>query len=876
MKPSIQRLPTLLLIVALAASPFAHAAAEEASSSDANLAAETETAVEEQVVSENSNAPTDSDAQIENPETATEDTAGTKTENAGDEASSSSATEDSGSASSSTGQEESGTLREASSSIASSGAASSTASSTNASLLGGGEDAAATSSEVSLASSTATTTAGIASTSEADANTASSTGGDTAIESGTAVALANILNLVNSNFVNSNGVVLFSNFFNTVFGAVDFRQYFASMFGNCSLTACSGENVVVNTSDTADIDNDVTLKASSGGNMIDSAGNAMISTGDAYAGLNLVNVANTNLIDSQYLLVTLNAFQDVNGDIVFPSLSQFFGTLAHGASTPSSIDIANSAAVGNDVNVSASAGGNSVSDADSSSITTGNAAASSNVFNQLNSSLVGGQSVSIIFRVQGSWAGEIFGAPDGLAWTVGDDGSIYLFDVGGAAANSTSAIHGTSTARINNKVNVVALTGDNAITNAHTAVISTGNAYAGANIINVANANVVGRNWILAVINIFGDFHGNIAFGRPDLWVGGQIDVPKKIQNGSELTYRYTIINNGDSPAHNASFTVSQSGNYLALTDSSQPYEKDGSSLQFDLGTLPPGGAKEVTFSAKIEGTQEGTEIVSTGSATQHETDNNTADNTEVLSLRTDRHHTGNGVHIELGGGGTQVKNRAATGELTAAATSSAIVPLTISRTTGNATVSTASPNAKEEIILQNNTKDVAHGVILHDLLRDPSGTVIRDETWDLGDVQPGEEIDLSYVITFSPAAPRGTYTLSSTAQGSNVDVTSGQNGTIIYEEVGTLLSPLLSALGLSSAPAGATVARHSMHASSSAPLVTKETPLLSAPIAHAAESNGQLAAASAAGTPIHPLVLFFGLVAIIGAFFTFRLLRVF
>jgi hypothetical protein len=866
MKPFIQPLAALLLIVALGVSPFSRVLAEEATSPDASPQPETQTTAQEQ------------DAVEEETSSSPSDTITADSETDPDSSNAASAMNGSPAASTTASGEEEVHAEDTSSldlAASSSGEATSSASTT----VEAGEVVQATSTPIEHASSTASTTPGSSFTANAS-GTASTTGENTTVESGNAVALANILNLVNSNFVNSNGVVLFSNFFNTVFGAIDFRDYFASMLGNCSLTACSGENVVVNTSDDAAIDNDLALNASSGGNLIDSAGNAAISTGNAYAGLNLVNVANTNLIDSQYLLVTLNAFQDVNGDIVFPSLSQFFGTLAHGASTPSSIDIADSAAVGNDVNVSASAGGNSVSNASSSSITTGNAAASSNVFNQLNSSLVGGQSVSIVFRVQGSWAGEIFGAPDGLAWTVGDDGSIYLFDAGGGSANSTSAVHGTSTVRINNKVNVVALTGENAITNADTAVISTGNAYAGANIINVANANVIGRNWILAVINIFGDFHGNIAFGRPDLWVGGQIDVPKKIQNGSNLTYHYTIINNGDSPAHDVYFKDSSNGDYLAVEDASVPYAADDSGLRFDLGTIPPGGAKEISYNATIHDTGEGTEIISTGAVSLHETDNNTADNTEVLSLTTDRYHGGNGVRIELGGG-AQVKRAPASEELAAVSTSSAMVPLTISRMTENATVSTASPNAKEEIVLQNNTKHVAHGVTLHDLLRDPGGAVIRDEKWDLGDVQPGEEIDLSYVITFNQGAPHGTYTLTSTAQGSDVDASSGQNGTILYEEVSTLLTPLLSILGLPSpstqASSGAAVIeRHDRNGSSTEPLVTKETPLLSTPVAHAAEGNGQLAAASKAGIPLNPLILFFGLVAIIGVFFTFRLLRVF
>src|SRR5690606_19371843 len=99
----------------------------------------------------------------------------------------------------------------------------------------------------------------------------------------------------------------------------------------CSLISCQGEQVTVNIDNNASIDNEVLITANSGGNTISDTDNGVIETGNAYAGLNLINVANTNLIDSNYLLVTLNAFQDVNGDIVFPSLSQFFSSLSQGA-----------------------------------------------------------------------------------------------------------------------------------------------------------------------------------------------------------------------------------------------------------------------------------------------------------------------------------------------------------------------------------------------------------------------------------------------------------------------------------------------------------------------------------------------------------------
>jgi len=636
------------------------------------------------------------------------------------------------------------------------------------------------------------TTAVIGSSSSALIEEIPTTTQTTTIVSGEAIALANILNMVNSNFVNSEGVVLFSNFFETVFGAIDFREYFQGLVGyGCSLISCQGQNIAVNIDNNASIDNDVFISAHTGNNQITHVDHGEITTGNAYAGLNLVNVANTNLIDSNYLLVTLNAFGGVEGDIVFPSLSQFFSSLAYGASTPQVIDLKNTAVINNDVTVRADTGENTATHVGGSSISTGDAVGSTHVFNQLNSSLIGGQSVSIVFRVHGSWAGDIYGAPDNLAWTVGDDGSIYLFDVGGGSQSGNLTLHGTNTLKINNKVNVVALTGENAITHAQTAVISTGNAYAGANIINVANANVIGRNWILAVINIFGDFNGNIAFGRPDLWVGGQIDVPKSIQNGSELLYKFTVINNGDSPAHNVRLTTSTNGDYLKVNNASHEFIYEDGKMVWNIGKLPPGSATEISYQAVVQHTGDGTDIEHTALVESKETDNNINDNKEVLVVTTDESR-GNGIRIEKRTAKVMTSEERKVEEVEE-------VTLFIKRVSSAVEAYVNDPTAEQKLILRNPQNIVAENVVLHDILRNPMGEIIRDEVWELGDVLPYEEIELGYTIAFKNTAPLGIYTLHTRLEGTNTVLAEELNGTIALAavaEIPVIPSPLFTFVG--------------------------------------------------------------------------------
>lgn len=621
----------------------------------------------------------------------------------------------------------------------------------------------------STSSSTASSTATSTDSSDTDTDAPSATG-TPQIVSGQAIALANILNIVNTNFINSSGVVLFSNFFDYVREHIDLRNLFGST-GECGPLPCTdGDHVQINATSTAHIDNSITIHATSGANHIDGADEAKIDTGDAYAGLNLVNLANNNFVDSNYLLVSFNAFQGIGGDIVFPSLSNFFSSLA-GAATPN-LSLNNQAEINNSVHTNADSGNNSITSSTSSTITTGDSQTSANVFNQLNATNHSGSNVSILFRIHGDWAGEIFGAPDSLSWLETDDGSIYLFDTGNQTGSSSSTgsteVTGESTAVINNDVSVIALTGDNHISNANTALISTGNAYAGANLINVANSNIVGQNWILAIINIFGNFQGNIAFGRPDLWIGEQVNAPSKIKNGSELTYTFTVINNGDSEATDAVVIDTYDADHIEIIDSSLDYSSSDGQLQWQIGTLPPGGATEISYRARIVNADDGTDITNTVTVAGRETDNNDNDNTDTVTITTDRKKTGR-------------KIRPAAAEVLGAST--ALERLEVSRPTRSTTLSPTESIATQQLVISNPTNRSFAGVVIYDRLYDPSGTLIKTEQWDLGTILPHEEITLDYQIQFSAKASWGIYKLSTvvTAAGASEQVRDG-NGYILLE----------------------------------------------------------------------------------------------
>lgn len=600
---------------------------------------------------------------------------------------------------------------------------------------------------------------------------------------GSATAFANILNILNATFLNSTGAILFANFTDAV-GDVDLRA--GTLFGACTSDGCKGlQGVSLNQLQDAYIRNNILVSAQTGDNTIqDASSSAGIGTGAAYAGLNLVNLANVAFIDANYLLVTMNAFRGVNGDIVLPGLGDFFAGLVTALGGGSSTS--NDGTVDNQVNASAQSGNNTVENAPESFIKAGNADSHVNIFNQMNST-VSGNGLWLLLRVSGNWNGDIIGLPEGLTVQRTAQGAAIVGN-GKGPLGGVLILHGTTTAGIANNVSVEAGTGDNSIKNASsTAVISTGNAFAGANIINIANQTVMGRNWLLAILNIFGDFNGSISFGRPDLWVGDKVVAEGAVQNGTILTYTLTLANKGDADAHQVALKETPDRARLTVLDASAPYTTDASgNLVFSVGTLRSGATREITYRARIQDTEPEEAITNNTLATLQGTDNNLSDNTDSVTIRTI-------VISSPGGGGNNPGNVIVIGGPTTEQSQNALqnqnqelqqVPpqsavLRVERTSAAMEVEAGAPLVSQRLSITNASPQIAREIVLVDVLTDPAGAVVYEERWDLGSIAAGETVVIGYELQFDAGAPSGTYQIEARMSGGNIRSAVHARGTI-------------------------------------------------------------------------------------------------
>ncbi len=583
---------------------------------------------------------------------------------------------------------------------------------------------------------------------------------DSIIETGNANAQANVLNVANTNIIDSNGFFLLYNVFAQYFGNLDLRNWMNSEPNQCPSGCQLIENLNVSNQNTATVSNDIFVNASTGENTASSSsGDATILSGDANAGANVVNVVNTNIVGSNYLLVALNNFGDWIGDLVLPDKTFFEkllglnfpqANLNQNGNNSTDINNNNQAIVENSLNSQIDTGGN-LSQGGNSTIATGNGQSSTNVANFINQNIYDSDNLFILIKVHGQWTGNVYGLPQGATWHE-EDGQIIVEGSSQTASQSnevetnsnensqTFTVSNTNAAIIKNNVNVFALTGNNQVISLNgNGNILTGNAQAGTNVLNMVNTNIIGRNWVFALINIFGNWQGNLSFGQPDLFLGGKVEI-------DSLNYEFTIINRGDASATNIRLTnrfnetqnISNPGTGTVLNDNQ---------LYWNLGTLEPGEEVTVNYQGGLNHNNPPgvSNLTTLADVTSYETDGNPEDNKEIINFRVYKIGPDNGpIHNDL----------------------RTLPKLTITKTNDASAPIKPNEYLKFTITLKNEGTLPAKEVVVTDKLMNGQNEFIHEETWNLGEVLGGEEIAMDYTITLNGEAKTGKYTNLALVEG--------------------------------------------------------------------------------------------------------------
>ncbi len=624
------------------------------------------------------------------------------------------------------------------------------------------------------------------------------------IKTGHAISAFNIANIINTNVVNSEGLIYLGN---KILGPSESLDLTSSFFpeaatsltntGTCSLLSCAAEDVVYNMSqiNTATVTNQAIVEATTGYNEADGNLSAKITTGDAFASVNVMNVINTNIIDSNYQLLTFNAIGDLEGDLILPSEDLFrsyfaqpngLNQLEEGEAADISVTNTNNAVVENNLDTYGQTGNNDSETDVNSSIVTGMSETESNVLNKVNSNTYGGDSFYLRVRIHGYWNGEVVGLPDGLTWEWTPDGLIiYNVDAEIAPSEMFGYDIDSYSAQINNQNNALylentltvrAITGENENLGL-TGSIETGDAFASANVMNIANTNVIGTNWTYAVINILGDLDGNISFTSTDLGLTGVVNDSGPVGPNDNLTYTYTVSNSSDQIATN-----------VVLDQVLENAKTNNSNNQsVSLGSVAPGASRVVTLGATVDSNipQSTSSVTAHAKVTSDIGDNDFSNNlltlvssylytdsTDSGSDNTETDTTGDTTPPTItppassggggsGGGGSSSKNKKKKVDREVMDVDPDAQPLISINKTADVSegeIINAGDSVDYTITVTNNGGN-AYNAEVFDVLTNPIGSEVNSQSWDLSTILPGEEIKLTYTTDYNADTPSGIYT---------------------------------------------------------------------------------------------------------------------
>lgn len=350
--------------------------------------------------------------------------------------------------------------------------------------------------------------------------------------------------------------------------------------------------------------NDLMLKALTGQNEANAnTGDATIATGDANVAATLVNLLNTTVINGSLMVSVADIFGNLMGNIVLPDLAALAaaflsyltptieaGNENTGANSTNDIDIDlkdtektaidNNAKITTNVNAEAITGQNeALMNTGGGFVDTGDGSVSVSNISVANTTVEGGNWGLVIVNAFNRWLGFLVGdggqvqalsqeeTIEALNRNTGS-GSTNEIDISQERERTTSV---NNNAVIANELVVSAITGQNeASKNTGAGRITTGDANVKVTAVNIANTTVKDGSLFVAVVNIFGDWFGDLLYGGSSLLASAgasqQVQVNASNQNTgaeSENTIdvsvernRETEVSNGAAIATNLNATI--------------------------------------------------------------------------------------------------------------------------------------------------------------------------------------------------------------------------------------------------------------------------------------------------------------------------------
>lgn len=550
----------------------------------------------------------------------------------------------------------------------------------------------------------------------------------TSIQTGESFATNTIINQANTNIISSNYTENIINIEGAQTEDINLLQQFQQLLDKPKENLPQFGLTSVENSNLAIIDTLASATANTGNNLIESEenSNALISTGNAIAQANIINIVNQNIVGNTWVFSVINVFGDWLGNLILPGE----GLLTTPRDEmPSDLEVSNSntSEISNKAVALAESGENTISNSTSASISTGSATSDSNAKTIANTNITQNNWFFLLINNMGSWSGKVLGW-DQNAQTF-QETYAYHFQADPTSQIASSfpsllSVINNNNANISNTAVSISTTGENSIQNAENANIKSGDAFAKSDILNLINTNIVGNNWMFTIVNVMGQWKGNAIFAYPDLAL--KIDDEKEtIYAGDNMTYMISCENLGQAEAKNVQLNVK-------LPDQLQYVS--GDNLMMTIDSLGAGEKKSfnITVSAdKNINESIDVQVIATVSTKTKEPElsNNTASDDTTISLLALTQDLSK-IHSQLqlsrsnSTGGTIIKGNLIT----------------------------------NSIYVKNSGKDTLYDVEITDVIKDPDGNVIGQYIWPLGTIKKNKTLLIQYQLLIGRNIQSGEY----------------------------------------------------------------------------------------------------------------------
>ena len=335
------------------------------------------------------------------------------------------------------------------------------------------------------------------------------------VGSGNADTILNLINILRSNWVGLGPQ--FTTFQDTITGNVVGDMFIDPSKINNINNLNQTNNLVVHNQTNGLIDNNINLNAASGNaTLANNSYGGNVTTGNASAVANIINMINSMISSGQSFVGVLNIMGNLNGDILLPPdvLNSLLASNAPNSPVSTTINNNNSinldqsatSNIDNNIKTNATSGSsNALNNTRAGNVSTGSANNNVTVLNLTGHNVVAKDALLVFVNVLGTWVGMIMNTPGATSAALG----------GGVTENITNAnnisITDTSTNTIHNNLDISATSG-NALAENNTQVgnVSTGDAYVGVNVANILGSSFSLTDWFgVLFINVFGSWEGS-------------------------------------------------------------------------------------------------------------------------------------------------------------------------------------------------------------------------------------------------------------------------------------------------------------------------------------------------------------------------------